>query len=295
MLNFENKLLSLIAVLILVPLLYIGVGEFLGTVNNTPLAAVPPEGGNYIVATTARMIEREIRSGFCPSAVLWPGHIRYDICGFQEGEQQILQRIVIQLSDHLTREGEASDRNPDLGAVLADVNRPNTWSLLFSANNTASLLGKAVTSLDHYNQQLKDNKAAFYPRIDNLSLLIGDVTNVLGSEARQLQDKAASTGLYSMQARKAYFHTLGTMAASCWVLQAAEKDFDQVLKLQSAESIFDQATQSVCAKLGKDPAIVLNGDDLSHLLTISGAAAAAVNNLSSLQTALAAAHNIPSR
>ena len=244
MLDFQfsgKKLLpTVIAVLVLMFALYIGVGEFMGTVNNTPLVAEPPPGGSHIVANTARMIERELDSGFCPSAVLWPGHIRDDTCGFQEGEQQILQRTVMQLSDHLTREGPTSDRDPDLNAVLANVNRPNTWSLLFSANNTASILGKAVTSLDHYNQRLQDNKAKFYPRIDNLSLLIGDVTNILGSEAKQLQEKASGTGLYSMQARKAYFHTLGTMAAACWI--ASVNSSRRSIKLFCSMSIYPLRT-----------------------------------------------------
>jgi hypothetical protein len=235
------------------------------------------------------MINREVESGFCPSAYLWPGHIRFDICGFQEGEQQIWQRIAMQLSDHLTREGPTSDRDPDLNVVLANINRPNTWSLLFASNNTTSLLAVSVKRLDQYNARLMDKKAGYYPRIDNLSSLIGDLTNVLGSESKQLSEKASQVGLYSMEGRNAYFHTLGTLAAACFVLQSAKADFEDVLKSQSAETIYDQATTKTCEKVGRDPLIVINGTELSHLLTLSGSAAAAVNNLASLQTAVAAA------
>jgi hypothetical protein len=284
--------LALAGSLILLLLIYVVMGECIGTVNNTPLPSQPTTGESHIAAATARMIERELDSGFCPSAIFWPGHIRYDICGFQEGEQQILQRVVMLLSDHLTREGVTSDRDPDLNVAWANVNRPNTWSMLFTSNNTASLLAKAAKHLDLYNQRLRDNKAGFYPRIDNLGSLVGDLTNILGSESKRLEEKAANSGFYSMQSRAAYFHTLGTMAAACWTLEAAESDFDQVLKLQSAETIFNQAMQATCTKIGKNPTIVINGDDLSHLLSLSGATATAVNNLTSLQTALAAApHN----
>ena len=141
--------------------------------------------------------------------------------------------------------------------------------------------------------KLKDEKAGYYPRIDNLSSLISDLTSVLGGESQQLSEKAAKAGLYSMQGRAAYFHTLGTLAASCWILQAAKVDFDDVLKLQSAESIYEQALDKTCEKLDKDPSIVINGDDLSHLLTLSGSAASAVNNLVSLQNAIAAASRAP--
>ena len=195
----------------------------------------------------------------------------------------------MQLSDHLSREGANSDRDPDLNVVLTNINRPNTWSLLFASNNTASLLGNAAQRLDQYNERLKQNKAGYYPRIDNMSSLIADITNVLGSESQQLTETATNTGIYSMQGRRAYFHTLGTMAAACLVMQAARHDFDGVLKLQSAETIYDQAVRGVCEKMDKNPTYVINGDDLSHLLTLSGSAASAVNNLAALQNAVAAA------
>jgi hypothetical protein len=285
----RKSLLIGLAVLLFIPLAYTLIGQFAGRVNNTALPASPAAESSAVVDSLARSIERELSSGFCPSSYFWPGHIRYDVCGFQEGEQQIWQRVAMQLSDHLAREGANSARDPDLGVVLTNINRPNTWSLLFASNNTSSLLAVAVQKLDQFNDRLKEKQVGYYPRIDNLSSLISDITSMLGSESQQLANKAATTSLYSMEGRRAYFHTLGTMAASCWILQAARVDFDEVLKLQSAEPIYDQAVRSTCDKLGKDPALVINGDDLSHLLTLSGSAAAAVNNLAALQTAVAAA------
>jgi hypothetical protein len=285
----RKSLLTVFALIILVPAAYALIGQYAGRVNNTALSSGAADGGSHVVDALARMIERELSSGFCPSSFFWPGHIRYDVCGFQEGEQQIWQRTAMQLSDHLAREGANSERDPDLNVVLANINRPNTWSLLFASNNTPSLLAVAVQKLDQFDEKLKQKQVGTYPRIDNLASLISDVTNMLGSESQQLTRTAAKTGLYSMRARRAYFHTLGTMAASCWILQAARVDFDEVLKLQSAEPIYDKAVQSTCDKLNKNPSIVINGDDLSHLLTLSGSAAAAVNNLAALQTALASA------
>jgi hypothetical protein len=291
--NSGGLTLIVIVVLVLLPLLYVVSGQFVGSVNNEALAeSAAPAGTSRVIDAAARMVERDLNSGFCPSAYIWPGHIRYDICGFQEGEQQVWQRLAIQLSDHLTREGAASDRDPDLNVVLASLNRPNTWSLLFSSNNTASLLKAAVGHLDAYNTKLKDGKAGYFPRIDNLSSLVGDLTSVLGGESKQLTEKAANTGFYSMQGRYAYFHALGTLAASCVVLQAAWVDFDTVLKMQSADTIYAQAMQKTCEKLDKNPGIVINANDLSHLLSLSGSAAGAVNDLAALQNAIAAAaHN----
>lgn len=279
--------LFLVLAVIAVPLAYIGFGQVSGAVNNLPLT-LETQGASRVAEALARNIDREVKSGFCPSAVIWPGHTRYDICGFQEGEQQIWQRVVMQLADHLTREGPASDRDADLNPVLASINRPNTWSLLFPSNNTASLLAASVKHLDAYNARLQDHRAGYFPRIDNMASLVSDITSVLGGESHQLSEKAAVTGLYSLSARYAYFHGLGVMAASCFALQAARADFETVLKMQSAETIYDQAMAKTCEKLGKNPSVVVNADDLSHLLTLSGAMAGAVNDLNALQTALAA-------
>jgi len=280
--------LGVVAILVLIPILYIVSGQFMGRVNNQALTLTTPAGGSHVIDALARMIERDVENGFCPSAYIWPGHIRFDTCGFQEGEQQIWQRLVMQLSDHLTREGATSDRYPDLVTAYQNISRPNSWSLLFSSNNTASLLKKSAAHLDEYNAKLKDGKVGYFPRIDNLASLIADLTNVLGGESKQLTEQAASTGFYSLKDRYAYFHALGTLEAACVVLQAARVDFGTVLKAQSAEAIYDQATGKVCEKLGKNPSFVLNARDMSHLLTLSGSAAGAVNDLSSLQTALAA-------
>lgn len=278
-----------ILVLLALPVVYIVSGQFMGRVNNDTLSVETEPGASHLVAATARMIDREIDSGFCPSSYIWPGHIRFDICGFQEGQQQIWSRLAIQFSDHLSREGPTSDRDQDLATVLANINRPNTWSLFFPSNNTASLLSASAKRLDQFNARLAQHKASYYPRIDNLSSLIGDITNVLGSEAQRLTDSADATGLISMNAREAYFHALGTMAATCYVMQAMRMDFVDILKLQSAEEIFDQAMHRSCEKIGKNPTLVINGDELSHLRTLSGVVSATVNNLSSLQNAIAAA------
>lgn len=287
--GWGQYLLAIVGIILILPLLYCVIGQFSGKVNNLPLSVETPADGSHVVSTLSHMISRELSTGFCPSSYFWPGHIRYDICGFQEGEQQIWQRTVIQLSDHLTREGANSERDPDLNIILANINRPNTWSMLFASNNTASLLKVAAEKLDAFNDKIREKKAGYYPRIDNLSSLINDITSTLGSESQHLTEEASKTGVYSMKGRHAYFHALGTMAASCWILQAAELDFDAVLKMQSAESIYDQAVQTTCNKLNKNPAFVINGDDLSHLLSLAGATATAVNNLVSVQTALAAA------
>lgn len=287
--NFDLLPFVAVVTVIALPILYIVSGQFMGRVNNQALPqSTATSTASRISDALARMVERDVESGFCPSSYIWPGHIRYDVCGFQEGEQQIWQRVAMQLTDHLTREGAASDRDPDVNAVLASINRPNTWSLLFASNNTASLLKASVHHLDSYNAKVKDGKAGYFPRIDNLSSLVGDLTSVLGSESKQLTERASSTGFYSMQGRYAYFHTLGTLAASCVVLQAARVDFDSVLKAQSAETIYEQAMQKTCEKLNKNPSVVINADDLSHLLSLSGSAAGAVNDLTSLQTAIAA-------
>jgi len=272
---------------------YVVIGELSGTVNNSDLTSPAPKGGSAFVATMAGTIERELNNGWCPSgSILSPGHIRYDVCGFQEGEQLVMIRMTMQAANHLTREGSASSADPDMTAALNAMNRGNKWSPIF-ANSTVDQYRKAVTYLNSYNHRLSQGGAvAAEPRIDTLSGVIVDLSSLIGDESTQLRKAAADDALFSIHARTALFHGFGVLAASCLDLRAIEQDFATVIKLQSAADIFHQAVVSTCATIGIDPLLVVNGSDFglmpSHLRLLAGYTSSALNDLAYVQNSIAA-------
>jgi hypothetical protein len=272
---------------------YLAIGELSGTVNNDDLPVTVPAGGNHLIATMAASIDRELRDGWCPTgSIISPGHIRYDVCGFQEGMQLVQIRMVMQTANHLTREGAASSADPDMTAALNAMNRGNKWSPIF-ANSTVDQYGKAVSFLTAYNQRLAQGAVpAIEPRIDTLSGVIVDLSSLIGDESTQLRKAATDDALFSISARTSLFHGLGVLAASCVDLRAIELDFATVIKLQSATDIFHQAVTSTCATIGTDPFLVINGSDFSlmpsHLRLLAGYTSSALNDLAYVQNSIAA-------
>jgi len=272
---------------------YLVFGEVSGSVNNTELTPSVPAGGSHLIAAMSGTIERELDNGWCPtSSVLSPGHIRYDVCGFQEGEQLVMIRMAMQAANHLTREGSASSADPDMTAALNAMNRGNKWSPLM-ANSTVDQYHKAVSFLNSYNHRLSQGSVpAIEPRIDTLSGVIVDIASLIGDESIQLRKAADDDALFSIRARTTLFHGLGVLASSCLDLRAIELDFATVIKLQSATDIFHQAVASTCATIGIDPLLVVNGSDFgmmpSHLRLLAGYTSAALNDLAYVQNSIAA-------
>lgn len=283
---------GILGVIVLVAVYFV-VGEFSGTVNNADLAVTTPSGGSHLIATMSGIIERELDNGWCPSSsILSPGHVRYDVCGFQEGEQLVQIRMTMQAANHLSRQGSASSADPDMTAALNAMNRGNKWSPLY-ANSTVDQYRKAVTFLNSYNHRLSQGSVpAIEPRIDTLSGVIVDLSSLIGDESTQLRKAADDDAVFSGHARTTLFHGLGVLAASCLDLRAIEQDFASVLKLQSAMDIFHQAVVSTCATLGVDPLLVVNGSDFgvlpSHLRLLAGYTANALNDLAYVQNSIAA-------
>jgi len=283
---------GVLGVVVLVAVYFV-IGELSGSVNNTDLAVTVPSGGSSLIATMAGTIERELDNGWCPSgSVLSPGHIRYDVCGFQEGEQLVMIRMAMQAANHLTREGSASSADPDMTAALNALNRGNKWSPIY-ANSTVDQYRKAVSYLNSYNHRLSQGSApAIEPRIDTLSGVVVDLSSLIGDEATQLRKAASDDGLVSIGARTALFHGFGVLAASCLDLRAIEKDFASVIKLQSATDIFHQAVMSTCATIGYRPFLVFNGRDFglmpSDLRLLAGYTSNALNDLAYVQNSIAA-------
>jgi hypothetical protein len=272
---------------------YLVVGEISGTVNNTDLTVTVPNGGNSLIATMAGSIERELDNGWCPTAsILSPSHVRYDICGFQEGEQLVMIRMAMQAANHLTRQGSASSADPDMTAALNAMNRGNKWSPIY-ANSTVDQYRQAVSFFKSYNQRLSQGGVpAVEPRIDTLSGVIADMSSLIGDESTQLRKEASEDALFSMRARTALFHGFGVLAAVCQDLKAIETDFATVIKLQSATEIYHQAVLSTCATMGVRPFLVVNGEDFgllsSDLRLLAGYTSSALNDLAYVQNSIAA-------
>jgi hypothetical protein len=277
-------------------IVYWFVGQLSGSVNATllPSSDLPP-GSSHIVDVNARILERELNTGWAPSAHFNPIWVRSDLPGFQEGILDVVTKSTQELNN-IFRTGSESVTSDDLKEAANDINRPaNGWSV-FSSNSTADRLSNAVKRLDRVNAQLVSGKfPALNGRIDLVASQINDYVILLSDEHTKLEQVAASNrALFGV--RYPFFRSQGVLTGVCLQLKAVRMDFEKVLEMQSALSVFDQATEKACETLGVKPLPVVNGSGYSffggNVKNLSGQIGTVLYNLAALQSAIAAA---PSR
>jgi hypothetical protein len=222
-----------------------------------------PDNGSAIVETFARSMARELNTGWCPSSsyLFSPSHIRIDMCAFQEGKQEVYIRLAQDLQNHLTRQGYATKLDPDVTSIQQAFVRGNHWSLT-PWSSTYDQYRKGVDRLQSLEKRLENGDAGdgtLHYRIENLSYLINNVASNVGSEQAALNEDSNAWLFGIMGSRADYYHALGVMSGACEVLTAVQKDFAEVLKLQSSTEVFQQAADSACATLGWRPLFVIDG------------------------------------
>lgn len=290
--RFSKVLFCIIGILVLVGAYWVA-GQCMGSVNAELLPAHElVSGSSYIVDVNARMLERELNTGWAPSARLTPIWVRTDMRQFQQGMLDVVTKSTQELN-HIFRVGSESTASDDLKEAANDVDRPaNDWSI-FSANSTYDRLRDAVRRLDHFNVKLADGKSPLISaRIDLVASEINDYVVLLSDEHTKLE-AVATNGHAVLGVRAPFYRAQGVLAGVCLEMKASRQDFQQVLELQSVLSVFDQAIDKTCETLGVRPLPVVNGSGYSfwggNIKTLSEHIGTVLYNLSAVQGALAAA------
>ncbi len=285
-------LLSLLALVVLA-FVYWLIGQASGSVNSALLPDRDlPTGSSHIVDANARILERELDSGWAPSAHIMPLWVRIDLPAFQQGLLDVVTKSTQELN-HVFRVGSEASAGDDLKEAANDIDRPaNGWSV-FSANSTGDRLTDAVKRLDRVNAQLAaGNFPSVSGRIDLIASQINDYVILLSDEHTRLETIAAS-GHALLGARAPFYHAQGVLTGVCLELKAERDDFKPVLEMQSSLNVFDQAIEKSCETLGVKPFPVVNGGGYSFLggnvKLLSEHIGTVLYNLGALQNALAAA------
>jgi hypothetical protein len=268
-------------------------GQFSGTVNSALLPKHDlAEGSSHIVDVNARILERELNTGWAPSAHFFPLWVLTDLPNFQEGLLDVVTKSTQELN-HVFRVGSEASAGDDLKEAANDIDRPaNGWSV-FSANSTGDRLADAVKRLDRVNTQLAAGKfPSVGGRIDLVASQISDFIILLSDEHTKLETTVAN-GNVIWGARASFYHAQGVLTGVCLEMSAQREDFQQVLQLQSALGVFDQTMEKACETLGVKPFPVVNGSGYSFLggnvKTLSEHIGTVLYNLSAIQNSLAAA------
>lgn len=250
----------------------------------------PPKSG---VVYTGAMITLgdQMLDAWLPNDVIYPAILLDNPQNWQIGVLEVLRYSTRVLRDDLSRQRTTDKIDPDCeDAFTAFSNNPSLW--MFPA--AEAKFSSGVKALQKYEQGLKSGSSNFYPRTDNLIVLIDQFASLLGGESTKLSNaprdraeriSAETAGDPNLEEKpnKTYtevpwteiddnfYHAQGVAYAMREMLIAARWEFRDVIKIKRSEALLNSVIDELeVAQF--EPWFILNGSRDSifanHSLTL---------------------------
>lgn len=239
--------------------------------------------GLLVADTLARLMERELGGpgGWLPNDIApSPGWLLDNRPNFQLGVLEVVRYGTHALRENLSRQRSTDRIDPDCEAAFTRFsNDPRRWIMPSAETKYQG----GIEALDGYAANLKQGEAHFYPRGDNLIMMLEQYASLLGGATTRLLNAsrpARRTGGEAApehaQVRWSdiddnFYYAQGVGYALYHVMQAVEIDFKGVLIDKNCEVIMLEIIASLRESYF-EPVIVTNG-------TRSGVLANHSNNL----------------
>lgn len=230
------------------------------------------------------------------------GRVTDNVTNYQLGVLDVIRRVMLTFNDKLARFGSTYKMNRHLEKALTDVH--------FAADkfwfpSTESVYRDAVKELKAYRAGLGDSapvaadgqKAAFFPRSDNLIFLIGQLREVLGSAQNDLTKKREDDGspVSYFRVDDYFYRAYGILAASLAVMEAVRIDFKEEIRGKSAGPLVDDIVAVLAEPIGllqeSEPLLIIDRPITSifnnHRAQLNRTVADARQKMASLQATLA--------
>jgi len=235
------------------------------------LPATSEEPAGVMVADTlARLMEHELNGpgGWLPNdMVLSPGWLLDNRPSFQLGVLEVVRYSTHALKENLSRQ-RTTDRIDDdcENSFTRFSNDPYRWMMPSAEKKYRG----GIASLDAYVENLKQGSAYFYPRSDNLIMILEQYASLLGGANARLLNASrpgtsnAAEGLDShapvawSRIDDNFYYAQGVGYGLYHVFQAILIDFEKVLNDKNS----DQIAREIIASLEEsyfEPTIVTNG------------------------------------
>lgn len=239
-----------------------------GTADETP---------GFVFSSTLIQIGDEMLHPWLPNDKIYPTIFLDNPQNFQLGELEILRYSVRVLRDKLSRlrTTDIIDKNCDK-AYGALSNDPERW-ILPSAENR---FGVGIKELKKYRDNLEQENANFYPRVDNLIELLDQYNSLLGGINSRLahaprdqkfalsEETAGDQYLEGEKVVKAkvpwlkiddnFYYARGVAYGLRQVMLAVRYEFREVIELKKSQELLDRIIEllNLCQF---EPIYVANG------------------------------------
>jgi hypothetical protein len=234
-------------------------------------------GRSAIVDVTADLIDLNVnKNEWIPSMLLyklglfglpWDATPFLDNkASFQRGVQQAIQRTAVELTDQLGRVRGTSAVDPDLQSARGNLQfDESTWYFALSPfgpkTPTPSFYRAAIKDLRKFNTRLESCDATFDARADNLVQFTDRIAKDIGSTSAAIKDRAEqhNSGWFDTRADNLFWYSYGQLYGYYGILEAAQADFDDVIKLRRLTDLWNNMEGQIRSALKIQPLIVSNG------------------------------------
>lgn len=234
------------------------------------------QGGSRAVAVAAALIDREVTQHpwVANDPFFLPGYYLDNMPNYQQGIIYALGRFSVLMSDQVGRARGSSQVDPDLDAVAGllkyagDVWIFNPKTSLLPTASSEAQYRDARKRLLSYNQRLREGKAVFDPRSDNLSALLDSMAGDLGSQSAIIENylREGKFWLTEGHADDIFYSTKGRAYAYYILLRELSQDYAVVIKERNLTSVWDNMLRSFREVATLHPYVIVSAAPDSQIL-----------------------------
>lgn len=223
------------------------------------LKSSPQVNGVAFISAVIKPLAYELDErfwGWRPNDII---NITDNVNNFQLGVLEITRRTVVILTERISRTGSSAAFNAHLEHAM-------NWFMIKADKywfpSPESKYHAGLKELAAYRDELKNHRAFFYNRADNLLPLLMTYEDLLGSCDENLIKSKEDDGtrVSFFQADDYFFYTKGVASAMVTMLEAIEKDFHVIIASRSGLEVLHHA-HAMCETASTiSPWIITNGD-----------------------------------
>ncbi len=186
-------------------------------------------------------------------------NITDNVESFQLGVLEVTRRTTVALAERISRTGTTDAFDEDLEQAM-------NWFMVKSSSywfpSAESKYQDGLEELAAYLEKLKESKATFYTRTDNLIPLLASFENLLGSCDENLvkHNNEDGTPISFFVVDDYFYYTQGVASSMMVILNAIHHDFLLILESRNGTELLHHAILSCQKAVELDPWIVLDSN-----------------------------------
>jgi len=222
-------------------------------VPKTASDIIGPKGVGFVEACI-RPLNYELNErfwGWRPNDII---NVTDNIKYFQLGVLEVTRRTAFNLAENISRTGKTDSYVPSLESAM-------NWFMITPTKywfpTAESKYQEGLNEFKNYASMLKEGKAGFYSRIDNVVPLLKAYESILGSCNENLIKNPGDLSYF--KADDVLYYSKGVASSMMTILKAVREDFSDTLKTVQGDDLINHAIVSLENASAIEPFLVLEG------------------------------------